>query len=151
MTNFKLQPGDWIPTCEVPVDKRQAVIDAFEEDGCVSNDYAPTPTTYFLLWEYVGWDENDGDGYVIDFFNDDCVSFKRGRRVTLEQILGDGDVSTVEVPKEPTPEMINAMFDAMRKLEDEEYPGHMAKYSVNDMLAHVWIAGVNAAKVGGDD
>ena len=52
----------------------------------------------------------------------------------------------VNVPEKPTQEMINAMYDAMREMEDEEYPGHLAKYSVNDMLERVWIAGVNAAK-----
>jgi len=54
--------------------------------------------------------------------------------------------ATINVPEKPTQEMINAMYDAMREMEDEEYPGHLAKYSVNDMLERVWIAGVNAAK-----
>tara|TARA_E500000318_G_scaffold111961_1_gene132946 strand:+ start:679 stop:1101 length:423 start_codon:yes stop_codon:yes gene_type:complete len=138
---FKLQPGDWIPTAEVPEDKRQDVIDAFSVIDKDFNEGDWDIERDFSFWECVGL-----DGYKVEMWMDVCEVINVNRRVTLDQILGD--TLTVNVPEKPTQEMINAMYDAMRDMEDEEYPGHLAKYSVNDMLERVWIAGVNAAKEG---
>ncbi|MAK54702.1 MAG: hypothetical protein CML17_02430 [Pusillimonas sp.] len=77
---FKLQPGDWIPTAEVPEEKRQAVIDAFVKAG------ATLPDTFWADWDEAVVAHWDGIFGELDLFEDD--GYDDGRRVTLDQILG---------------------------------------------------------------
>lgn len=96
---FKLQPRDWIPTAEIPKDKRQAVIDAFVKEG------ATLPDTFWTDWEdavVAHWDDGDNE---FDLFGDD--GYDDCRRVTLDQILGEQKTTWDDVG----PELLRASID----------------------------------------
>jgi len=77
---FKLMPGDWIQVSGIPISKRQAVIDVFDEAGAIINIDAGS----FFEWLFVGWSD---DGLFDGFDSRD--RFGLIRRVTVSQILGE--------------------------------------------------------------
>lgn len=85
---FKLMPGDFIATSDVPENKRQDVIDAFVAYGC-SQGLIELKDFNDTSWDTLVWDETEQENGALNI-----VHFKRWRhlckrRVTLSQILGD--------------------------------------------------------------
>jgi hypothetical protein len=132
---FKLQPGDWIPTAEVPEDKRQAVIDAFVADGCKKNEWIDTGD--FDDYACIGWDVNEDRLNCWDhkYWPDLSV-----RRVTLSQILGEQSPSWDDVGPELLQASINlriAQKTYMKNRGNDKYGNDVAYYAavLDDAIA----------------
>lgn len=108
--NFKLQPGDYIFTSEIPFDKRQAVIDAFVAAGAIMFD-----GFYFFEdmedWDKIGWDHGESGlemwSVFVDLENKPSEGY---RRVTIDQILGEQSPSWDEIG----PELLDALDDIIK-------------------------------------
>jgi hypothetical protein len=153
---FKLQPGDYILTSEIPFDKRQLVIDAFVAAG------AKTPVNWWHSIDdanFVDWDINDNE---VDFFEGWPPSGYR--HVTLSQILSYGPSwSEIEQKDALITELVGALEEVHKSIVrlpdgflgyhqvDDVYSGEPAyEYPAKDELIGQISAALAKAKAARD-